>query len=96
MGTYSSVQGDEELRETLSRHFHDQHRLQLSPQELLITSGAQQAINLIAGIVLGPMDNVLVERPTYSVAMDIFAGPVHGLYQWRLHRRAMIWRRWRS
>jgi DNA-binding transcriptional MocR family regulator len=72
MGTYSSVQGDEELRGTLSRHFHDQHRLQLSPQELLITSGAQQAINLIAGIVLGPMDNVLVERPTYSVAMDIF------------------------
>ncbi|WP_342438625.1 PLP-dependent aminotransferase family protein [Paenibacillus sp. FSL L8-0436] len=72
MGTYSSVQGDEELRETLGRHFHDQHRLQLSTQELLITSGAQQAINLIAGIVLGPMDNVLVERPTYSVAMDIF------------------------
>lgn len=72
MGTYSSVQGDEELRETLSRHFHEQHRLQLSPQELLITSGAQQAINLIADIVLGPMDYVLVERPTYSVAMDIF------------------------
>lgn len=72
MGTYSSVQGDEELRETLSRHFQEQHRLQLSPEELIITSGAQQAINLIAGIVLGPMDYVLVERPTYSVAMDIF------------------------
>ncbi|MBY3619414.1 PLP-dependent aminotransferase family protein [Acinetobacter sp. CUI P1] len=72
MGTYSSVQGDEELRETLSRHFRKKHRLQLSSEELLITSGAQQAINLIARIVLGPMDTVLVERPTYSVAMDIF------------------------
>ncbi|KGE19127.1 PLP-dependent aminotransferase family protein [Paenibacillus wynnii] len=72
MGTYSTVQGDEELRETLSRHFKEHHRLQLSPEELLITSGAQQAINLIAKIVLGPMDTVLVERPTYSVAMDIF------------------------
>lgn len=72
MGTYSSVQGDEELRETLSRHFREHHRLQLSPEELLITSGAQQAINLIAKIVLGPLDTVLVERPTYSVAMDIF------------------------
>ncbi|MHA6534310.1 aminotransferase-like domain-containing protein [Paenibacillus sp. BAC0078] len=72
MGTYSSVQGDEELRETLSLHFQKQHRLQLSPRELLITSGGQQAINLIAGVVLGPMDAVLVERPTYSVAMDIF------------------------
>lgn len=72
MGTYSSVQGDEELREMLSRHFSEHHRLQLSPEELLITSGAQQAINLIARIMLGPMDTVLVERPTYSVAMDIF------------------------
>jgi DNA-binding transcriptional MocR family regulator len=72
MGTYSSVQGDEELRETLSRHFRQHHRLQLGPEELLITSGAQQAINLIATILLGPMDTVLVERPTYSAAMDIF------------------------
>ncbi|MDQ0194053.1 aminotransferase-like domain-containing protein [Paenibacillus wynnii] len=72
MGTYSTVQGDDELRETLSRHFNKHHRLQLSSEELLITSGAQQAINLIAKIVLGPMDTVLVERPTYSVAMDIF------------------------
>lgn len=72
MGTYSSIQGDDELRETLSCHFRKHHRLQLSSEELLITSGAQQAINLIAGIVLGPLDTVLVERPTYSVAMDIF------------------------
>ncbi|NQX47346.1 PLP-dependent aminotransferase family protein [Paenibacillus tritici] len=72
MGTYSSVQGDEELRTTLSSHFHERYRLQLSARELLITSGAQQAINLIAGIMLGPMDAVLVERPTYSVALDIF------------------------
>ncbi|WP_025707388.1 GntR family transcriptional regulator, partial [Paenibacillus graminis] len=28
MGTYSSVQGDEELRGTLSRHFRERHRLQ--------------------------------------------------------------------
>lgn len=72
MGTYSPVQGDEELRETLSRHFRKHHRLQLSPDELIITSGAQQAINLIARMVLGPMDAVLVERPTYSVSLDIF------------------------
>ncbi|WP_058300530.1 aminotransferase-like domain-containing protein [Gorillibacterium timonense] len=72
MGTYSSAQGDEELRGMLSRHFRERHRLQLAPEELVITSGSQQAINLIAGTVLGPMDAVLVERPTYSVALDIF------------------------
>lgn len=72
MGTYSTIQGDAELRESLSHHFKVHHRLQLSAEELLITSGAQQAINLIAQIMLGPMDTVLIERPTYGVAMDIF------------------------
>lgn len=72
MGTYASVQGDEELRETLSRQFRQAHRLQLSADELLITSGAQQAINLIARMMVGPMDAVLIERPTFSVAIDIF------------------------
>lgn len=72
MGTYATVQGDDELRDSLSQHFKVHHRLQLSPEELLITSGAQQAINLIANMMLGPMDTVLVERPTYSPAMDIF------------------------
>ncbi|WP_054026698.1 PLP-dependent aminotransferase family protein [Bacillus sp. FJAT-28004] len=72
MGTYSNIQGDDELRESLSQHFREHHRLQLSMEELLITSGAQQAINLIAQVMLGPMDAVLIERPTYGVAMDIF------------------------
>lgn len=72
MGTYATVQGDDELRESLSQHFKEQHRLQLSSAELLITSGGQQAINLIAQIMLGPMDAVLIERPTYGVALDIF------------------------
>jgi DNA-binding transcriptional MocR family regulator len=72
MSTYAKVQGDDELRESLSQHFREHHRLQLSSQELLITSGAQQVINLIAQIMLGPLDTVLIERPTYSVAMDVF------------------------
>lgn len=72
MGTYATVQGDDELRESLSQHYKEHHRLQLSTEELLITSGGQQAINLIAQIMLGPMDTVLIERPTYGVALDIF------------------------
>ncbi|NGM82777.1 PLP-dependent aminotransferase family protein [Paenibacillus sp. 7124] len=72
MGTYSSVEGDNELREFLSGHFRVSRMLQAEPEELLITSGAQQAINLIATIMLMPMDCVMVERPTYGAALDIF------------------------
>lgn len=72
MGTYSGAEGDEELRIFLSRHFRASRLLQAEPEELLITSGAQQAINLIANILVRPMDCVMVERPTYGVALDIF------------------------
>ncbi|MGM0881653.1 MAG: PLP-dependent aminotransferase family protein [Bacillota bacterium] len=72
LGTYSDVQGDEELREYFSHYFSKRHQLHLSAEELLITSGAQQAIDLIAKVLIKPMDAVLMERPTYSAAIDIF------------------------
>lgn len=73
LATYAPVQGDEELRETLCRYFAHTHRFHLTPSELLVTSGAQQAIDLISRIFLKPMDAVLIERPTYSSAVDIFS-----------------------
>lgn len=72
LGTYSSVQGDEELRELLSADLQRKSKLQIASDELLITTGGQQATDLLAGVFLRPMDYVLVERPTYSSALDCF------------------------
>ncbi|MDU0202718.1 aminotransferase-like domain-containing protein [Paenibacillus sp. MAH-36] len=72
MGTYSNAQGDEELREYLCRYMVRHHNLQLAASDLLITTGGQQAIDLISRIYIRPMDPILVERPTYSAALDIF------------------------
>ncbi|UQD52040.1 PLP-dependent aminotransferase family protein [Bacillus methanolicus] len=72
LGTYSTVQGDEELIEALAHYFRKRHQLYVSANELIITSGAQQAINLISQALIKPRDTVLMERPTYSAAIDIF------------------------
>jgi GntR family transcriptional regulator of abcA and norABC len=72
MGTYSTPQGDEELREVLCRYIVRGLRVQLTASELLITTGAQQAIDLVSRTFIRPMDAILVERPTYSAAIDIF------------------------
>jgi GntR family transcriptional regulator, regulator for abcA and norABC len=72
LGTYSSVQGDPELREALAGYFIEKYRIEVSPEDLLITSGAQQAIDLISRALLRPGDAVMIERPTYSAAIDIF------------------------
>ncbi|WP_342746147.1 aminotransferase class I/II-fold pyridoxal phosphate-dependent enzyme [Paenibacillus donghaensis] len=95
MGTYSTVQGDPELRETLSQHFRTHHRLQLSADELLITSGAQQAINLISGCCW-----VRWIRCWWSGLLIVwlwifFAGRGLGWCRSRSPRRGMIWRRLR-
>ncbi|CAH0119960.1 MULTISPECIES: PLP-dependent aminotransferase family protein [unclassified Paenibacillus] len=72
LGTYSTVQGDLELREALCRYFTDHYRFYLSADELLITSGAQEAIDLIARVLVKARDVVLLERPTYAPAIDVF------------------------
>lgn len=72
MGIYSTPQGDEELREVLSQYLMRHYRVHLHPSEVLITTGAQQAIDLLARIFIRPLDAILVERPTYSAALDIF------------------------
>ena len=56
---YGQTEGVPELREYLARKFH-------SPVEnVLITSGAQQALDVIGRVLLDPGDPVLVENPTY-------------------------------
>lgn len=72
LGTYSTTQGDAELREALSRYFTDRYRFDLTKDEILITSGSQEAIDLIARVLVKPRDVVLLERPTYSPAIDVF------------------------
>ncbi|HYN98239.1 MAG TPA: PLP-dependent aminotransferase family protein [Actinomycetota bacterium] len=43
------------------------------PEEILVTTGAQQAISLLAGHYLQRGDAVVVESPTYSGAIDAFS-----------------------
>lgn len=72
LGTYSTTQGDQELRVALCDYFTSRFHFYLSPDELLITSGSQEAIDLIARVLIKPRDVVLLERPTYSPAIDVF------------------------
>ena len=72
LATYPTVQGDLELRETLTHYFINQYKTHLGADDLLITSGSQQAIHLIAQAFIRPRDVVLFERPSYSAAIDIF------------------------
>ncbi len=47
--------------------------LPTTPDQVLITQGAQQAISLAIGALVGPGDRVVVEHPTYPNALDAIA-----------------------
>ena len=62
---YGPSEGHAPLRETLLEMMADRLGYPVRPEELLVTTGSQQAVNLIARVLIDPGDPVLVEGPTY-------------------------------
>ncbi|MDV6373137.1 PLP-dependent aminotransferase family protein [Deinococcus arenicola] len=60
-----------ELRALLAE-MYTREGLPTTPEMVLITSGAQGAISLLANVFLRPRDRVLLETPTYFGAIDAF------------------------
>jgi DNA-binding transcriptional MocR family regulator len=62
-----------ELREAIAGHVSG-WGLPTRPEEVLVTTGAQQAIALVAAAFVRPGDPVVVEDPTFVSALDALAG----------------------
>src|SRR6185437_14622509 len=63
--------GLEVLREAIADHY-TARGLPTSPDQILVTNGAQGAITLVARLLCRAGDRVLVESPTYPNALDTF------------------------
>ncbi len=68
---YSDAAGYAPLRTTIADILNSQG-IPTHPDEVLITSGSQQALALTAQVLLRPGDVVLVESPTFHGAIDLF------------------------
>lgn len=42
-----------------------------TPEQIVVTTGAQQAVNLAAQMLVGPGDEVIVESPSFSGTLDV-------------------------
>ncbi len=61
---YSTTEGMPELRQLIAKRL-SKGKFNISPENILITSGSQQGVDLIARILLDEHDRVIVENPTY-------------------------------
>ncbi|MEU3370838.1 PLP-dependent aminotransferase family protein [Streptomyces sp. NPDC006660] len=68
---YSTTEGSPALRAATAARLAGRG-LATEPDDLLITSGSQQGLTLLAAALLEPGDVVLVENPCYLAALQVF------------------------
>ncbi|WP_427921810.1 PLP-dependent aminotransferase family protein [Streptomyces sp. cg40] len=69
---YATTEGEPVLRAALADRT-SARGLPTGPDDLLVTTGSQQALSLLATALLEPGDVVLVESPCYLAALQVFA-----------------------
>jgi DNA-binding transcriptional MocR family regulator len=68
---YGATEGYQPLREQLSA-FMAGKGAQVAPEELIVTTGSQQALDLLGKTLVGPGDKVIVEGPTFLATIQCF------------------------
>ena len=70
---YSNSEGFLPLREWISKRYKDKDGWDISPDNILITNGSQQGLDLISKILIDPGDSVIIEEPGYLGAIQSLA-----------------------
>ena len=70
---YSTTEGYGPLREWVCARL-GKRGIRVTPEQVLITSGSQQGLDLVGRVLLDPGDVVAVENPSYLAALQAFAG----------------------
>ncbi len=69
---YGATEGYQPLREQLAAFMAAKGVQGLSPDGLIVTTGSQQALDLIGKTMIGPGDKVIVEGPTFLATIQCF------------------------
>jgi len=71
-GQYGDPAGHEPLRAAIARYASVAHSVRAGADDVIVTQGAQQAIDLVGRVVVEPGDLVAVEEPGYRQARLVF------------------------
>ena len=69
---YSTTEGHLPLRQFVADKYNKNFGLNITPEDVLITTGSQQALDLIAKTLLNKGDRVIIEEPGYLGAIQAF------------------------
>ena len=69
---YGAAKGVTALREVIQQHVKEKENVDSELDNVLVTTGSEQALYLVGKAFVDPGDTVLVEQPTYLCALDVF------------------------
>jgi 2-aminoadipate transaminase len=69
---YGGGQGPPTLRERLATLMAEEDT-EVDPDDILVTTGAQQALDLVGKVLIDPGDRIVVEAPSYVGALSAFS-----------------------
>lgn len=79
---YGTTEGYPPLRESISQLMHHAYGLSTHHENVLVTSGSQQALYLLCKVLVNPGDVVITENPTYVGALSTlrsFMADIHAV-----------------
>ncbi len=70
---YSTTEGYQPLREYIAQRYRDMKKIDVTADEILITNGSQQGLDLIGKVLIGKNDKIAIEKPAYLGAIQAFS-----------------------
>lgn len=67
---YSTTEGYYHLREWICKRYLEKKGIKASPDDILITTGSQQALDLLSKVLIDKDDRVVIEKPGYLGAIQ--------------------------
>jgi len=69
---YGATEGYQPLREQIAQFMQDKGAADVLPEQLIVTTGSQQALDLLGKTLISPGDKVIVEGPTFLATIQCF------------------------
>lgn len=70
---YATTEGHYPLRQYIVNHYKERFNMEVSPDDILITTGSQQGLDLMGKVLINKGDVVCIEKPGYLGAIQAFS-----------------------
>jgi len=70
---YGTTEGYPPLREYIAQRYREKRNINITADEILITNGSQQGLDLIGKVFVNKGDKIAIEKPAYLGAIQAFS-----------------------